>query len=324
MPHTPDGGSFRSSCFLLIVLQIMALSKATFLIIALRLAGKLPLRGAQLIGRFLGMISWTFKTQARKTTDTNLKICFPELTEDQHHRMIRSSLRHTGQTMMEIPLMWEWPVERCLELIREVEGEELLAEAKKDGRGLLLLAPHLGNWELTGLYFSSRYRMAALYSPPHIREFEDYMIRVRGRIGSELVRGDRRGLARLITLLREGEVAGILPDQSPRGKGTAYAPFFGMDVRTMTLVSKLLQKSGAKPLMTFSERLKDGQGFRLVIRECEPGIDDPDPIIATTALNKSIETVVREVPEQYQWEYKRFRHRPTGLPHPYRPGRVCK
>ncbi|PXX89394.1 lipid A biosynthesis acyltransferase [Marinobacter vulgaris] len=301
----------------------MSLSKATFLIPALRLAGKLPLRGAQLIGRFLGMISWASKSQLRKVTEINLRICFPELTNEQRQRMARSSLRHTGQTMMEIPLIWEWPVERCLELIREIEGEELLVEAKKDGRGLLLLAPHLGNWELTGLYFSSRYRMAALYSPPHIKEFEDYMIRVRGRMGSELVRGDRRGLAKLITLLREGEVAGILPDQSPRGKGNAYAPFFGIDVRTMTLVSKLLRKSGAKPLITYSERLKDGQGFRLVIRECEPGIADPDPVTATTALNKSIESVVREAPEQYQWEYKRMRHRPPGEINPYYPNRTC-
>ncbi|MGB1950385.1 MAG: lysophospholipid acyltransferase family protein [Marinobacter sp.] len=302
----------------------MAVSKATFLILALKLAGKLPLRGAQLIGRLLGTLGWVFNSTSRKVTEINLRICFPDLPESRRRDLARSSLRHTGQTLMEIPLMWEWPVEDCLGLIREIEGEELLAEAKKDGRGLLLLAPHLGNWELTGLYFSSRYRMAALYSPPHIREFEDYMIQVRGRMGSELVRGDRRGLARLIGLLREGEVAGILPDQSPRGKGNAYAPFFGMEVRTMTLVTKLLQKSGAKPLTVFAQRIKDGQGFRLVIRECEPGISDPDPVIATTALNKSIESVVREVPEQYQWEYKRFRHRPTGLPHPYKPGRVCK
>ena len=301
----------------------MAFSKTTFLILVLRLAGKLPLRAAQFMGRFLGTISWISRSQYRNVTDINLKICLPELTNKQHQQMIRSSLRHTGQTMMEIPLMWEWPVERCMELIQEIEGEELLANATREGKGLLLLAPHLGNWELTGLYFSSRYRMAALYSPPNIKEFEDYMIRVRGRMGSELVRGDRRGLARLITLLREGEVAGILPDQSPRGKGNAYAPFFGMEVRTMTLVSKLLQKSGAKPVITYSERLKDGKGFRLVIRDCEPGIADPDPVIATTALNKSIENVVREVPEQYQWEYKRMRHRPPGEINPYKPDRVC-
>jgi KDO2-lipid IV(A) lauroyltransferase len=183
---------------------------------------------------------------------------------------------------------------------------------------VLLLAPHLGNWELCGLYFSSRYRMAALYSPPSLPGFEAYMTASRSRHGSELVPGDRRGLARLISLLREGEVSGILPDQSPRTAGSAYAPFFGMEVRTMTLVSKLLQKSAAVPLMTWCQRLPDSRGFRLVVRRCEDGIADPDPVVATRALNRSVEACVREAPAQYQWEYKRFRHRPPGQPDPYR------
>ncbi len=302
----------------------MALSRASFLILALKLAGKLPLRAAQLIGRLLGTLGWLTNSKSRKVTETNLRICFPELSADQRQDLARSSLRHTGQTLMEIPLMWEWPVQNCLDLIREIEGEHLVEEVMAKGKGLVLLAPHLGNWELTGLYFSSRYKMAALYSPPHIREFEDYMIRVRGRIGSELVRGDRRGLARLITLLREGGVAGILPDQSPRAKGVAHAPFFGLNVRTMTLVSKLLQKSGATPLMVFSERLKEGKGFKLVIRKCEPDLDAQDPVIATSALNLSIEHCVREIPEQYQWEYKRFRHLTPGTPNPYNPSKLCR
>lgn len=301
----------------------MASAKATFLILALKALGKLPLRTAQLFGRFLGFLGWAFHTESRKVTEINLNICFPELSEKHRARLTRSSLRHTGQTLMEIPLMWEWPVEKCLGLIQEIKGEDLLKAAMTEGKGVILLAPHLGNWELAGLYFSSRYKMAALYSPPHIKEFEDYMIKVRGRMGSELVRGDRKGLARLMTLLREGEVAGILPDQSPRGKGNAYAPFFGMEVRTMTLVAKLMQKSGAKALMTYAERLEDGEGFRLVIRECAPGISDADPVIATSALNYSVESCVREAPEQYQWEYKRMRHRPPGEVNPYKPGRIC-
>lgn len=301
----------------------MAVSKATFMILALKLAGKLPLRVAQLIGRALGTLLWWLPNGSREVTNTNLEICFPELDDAERSGLARSSLRHTGQTLMEIPLIWEWPVEHCLSLIKEIDGEDLLTDAIAENKGLILLAPHLGNWELAGLYYSSRYKMAALYSPPEYQEFEDYMIQVRGRLGSELVRGDRRGLATLISLLRNGEVAGILPDQSPRGKGNAYAPFFGMEVRTMTLVSKLLQKSGATALMTYAERLKDGKGFRLVIRECEPGMADPDPVVATTALNRSIENCVREVPEQYQWEYKRMRHRPPGNPNPYKPDRIC-
>ncbi|WP_152208410.1 lysophospholipid acyltransferase family protein [Marinobacter changyiensis] len=303
----------------------MALSKAVFLEFALKLAGKLSLRGAQRLGRFLGSLGWILPSRSKTVTEINLKLCLPELDDQQRHSLARSSLRHTGQTMMEIPLIWEWPVERCLGMIREIEGESLLDQALTDGKGLILLAPHLGNWELAGLYYSSRYKMAALYSPPPVKEFEDYMIRVRGRMGSELVTGDRRGLVRLVSLLREGGVTGILPDQSPsRGKGAAFAPFFGVEVRTMTLVSKLLQKSGATALVTFAQRLKDGEGFRLVIRECEPGVNDPDPVVATTALNLSIEHCVREIPGQYQWEYKRFRHRPAGEPQPYQPGRVCK
>lgn len=296
----------------------MALSRISLLTALLKLAGKLPLGAAQTFGRFLGRLGWWLRTQSRRVTEINLQIAYPELGDVERCQLARESMKQTGQTIMEIPLMWEWPVERCLGLIREIEGEELLTQRREDGKGLILLAPHLGNWELAGLYFSSRYAMAALYSPPHYPEFEDYMIRVRGRLGSELVRGDRRGLARLITLLREGGVAGILPDQSPRGKGNAYAPFFGLEVRTMTLVAKLLQKSGAAVLVTYAERLPDAQGFRIVIRECEPGMADSDPVLATTALNASVEQCVREIPEQYQWEYKRMRHRPPGLPNPYK------
>lgn len=298
----------------------MALSRISLLTRILKLAGKLPLNVAQALGGFIGLLLWWFRTKSRHVTEINLGIAYPALPNDERQRLARESLKQTGQTIMEIPLMWEWPVERCLDLVREVEGEELLTRCREEGKGLILLAPHLGNWELAGLYFSSRYKMAALYSPPHLPEFEDYMIRVRGRLGSELVRGDRRGLARLITLLREGGVAGILPDQSPRGKTNAYAPFFGMDVRTMTLVAKLLQKSGAAVLLTYAERLPNAEGFRIVIRECEAGMADTDPVIAATALNASVEQAVRAIPEQYQWEYKRMRHRPPGQPNPYKQG----
>ncbi|WP_166258913.1 lysophospholipid acyltransferase family protein [Marinobacter salicampi] len=295
-----------------------------FLISALlRAAGSMSLRAAQKIGSALGLLGWYLKTRYRGITETNLALCMPELDAEARAELARNSLRHTGETLVEIPLMWEWPVEKCLGLVREVEGAHLLDEVLEKGQGLILLAPHLGNWELAGLYFSSRYKMAALYSPPHIKEFEEYMIKVRGRLGSELVRGDRRGLGRLAAILREGGVAGILPDQSPRGKGNAFAPFFGIDVKTMTLASKLMQRTGAQALVTYAERLPDSRGFRIVIRSTEPGVDDADPVVAATALNQSIEDCVRAIPAQYQWEYKRFRHRPPGQRDPYNPDRVC-
>ncbi|WP_372972823.1 lysophospholipid acyltransferase family protein [Marinobacter sp.] len=296
----------------------MALNKASLAILALRLAGKLPLHMAQRVGRVLGSLSAWLPTRSKKITTANINLCFPELPKEERKQLIRSSLRHTGQTFMEIPLMWEWPVERCLGLIREVEGLDLIDNALSEGRGIVLLAPHLGNWELAGIYFSSRYQMAALYSPPNLKDFEDYMIRVRERAGSILVRGDRRGLARMVKVLKNGGIAGILPDQSPgRDSGYAFAPFFGQHVRTMTLASKLIAKSGAASFTTFAERLNDAEGFRIVIRPTEPDIDNGDPVTAATALNLSVENCVRELPEQYQWEYKRFKRPAPGAPNPY-------
>lgn len=301
------------------------MSKLKYYLIAglLRMVSYLPLGAAQFIGKWLGLLAWKLGGRPKKITDINLDICLPELTEEQRRDLSRDSLAHTGMTALEIPLMWEWPVEKCLGLIKETEGLELVDEALATGKGLILLAPHLGNWELAGLFFSSRYKMAALYSPPHIKEFEDYMIRVRGRLGSELVRGDRKGLMRLMGILKEGGVAGILPDQSPRGKTNAYAPFFGMDVMTMTLVGKLVQKTGANVLVTYAERLPNGEGFKILVTPAEPGIGADDAVAGATALNQSVEKVVRMAPEQYQWEYKRMRHRPPGKPNPYKPEQIC-
>lgn len=303
----------------------MAINRTSLAVFALRQAGRLSLHMAQRIGRVLGTLSWWFPSRSKKVTTANIDLCFPELSAEQRHRLIRSSLRHTGQTYMEIPLMWEWPVEKCMALIRDVEGLELIDQALENGKGVVLLAPHLGNWELAGIYFSTRYRMAALYSPPHLPGFEDYMIRVRERAGSVLVRGDRRGLARMVGILKGGGIAGILPDQSPhRNSGYAYGPFFGIDVRTMTLASKMIAKSGAAAFTTFAERLKDGEGFRIIIRPTEPGIDSSHSVEAVSALNLSVEKCVREIPEQYQWEYKRFRHRTPGEINPYNPTKRCK
>ena len=277
-----------------------------------RLLALLNLRNAQRLGRLLGGLAWRMGGRSVDTTRKNLHACFPTLDQREVERLGRQSLRETGATALEIPLMWEWTVERCLGLIHEIEGEELLEEYRTGQQGLLLLAPHLGNWELTGLFFASRYRMAALYSPPNQPGFEHYMKQVRSRSGSELVATDRRGIMRLFSILRKGGVVGILPDQTPRREGGEFAPFFGMPAITMTLASKLIHKTGAKPLITYAQRLPDSRGFKIVIREAEPGIVSSNMTESLTALNRSVEKCIAEAPEQYQWEYKRFRRTAPG------------
>ena len=282
------------------------------------LIGHLPLALAQGLGRFIGLCLWAARDRTRKVTDRSIALAYPEMPEAQRRTLARDSLRETGKLIAEVPIMWESPVPRCLDLIREFEGQHLLDEARADGQGVVLIVPHLGNWELLGLYYSTRFSMAALYSPPKMAEMEDYMSQVRGRGGSELVRADRRGVLRLFSILREGGVVGILPDQVPDASGGTYAPFFGIDVLTMKLVSRLVQKTGARAVVTYCERLPGARGFRLVADEADPRLYNDDTDTSVAGLNATVESVVRRIPEQYQWEYKRFRKQPPGQPNPYK------
>lgn len=277
-----------------------------------RLISLLSLKNAQRFGRFLGALVWKLNGRSVDTTKKNLRACYPNLNDEQIEEFGRQSLRETGATAMEVPLMWEWPVKKCLDQIREVEGKELLKSYEAGKRGLLILAPHLGNWELTGLFFAEKYQMAALYSPPNQEGLETYMKQVRSRSGSELVATNRRGIARLFAILKKGGVVGILPDQAPPKESGAVAPFFGIPTMTMTLTTKLIHKTGALPLISYAQRLPDGRGFKIIIRKAECGIESQDLTESLTALNRSVEKCIEEAPEQYQWEYKRFRRNAPG------------
>lgn len=272
----------------------------------------LDLKNAQGLGRLLGGIVWKLNGRAVDTTRKNLRACYPELNEEQVEALGRHSLRETGATALEIPLMWEWRTEKCLDLIREIEGEELLNKYQASKQGLLLLAPHLGNWELAGLFFASKYKMAALYSPPNQAGLEKYIKNVRSRNGSELVATDRHGIVRLFSILKDGGVIGILPDQVPPKESGEVAPFFGIPTMTMTLASKLIHKTGATPLVTYAQRLPAAAGFKIVIREAEPGMASRDMAESVAALNLSVEKCIADNPAQYQWEYKRFRRAAPG------------
>ena len=119
--------------------------------------------------------------------------------------------------------------------------------------------------------------------------------------------------------LRAGDIAGILPDQVPDEAGGAYAPFYGIPALTMTLLVRLQQKTGATVVLAFARRCDSeaGPGFEVVFREPDAAIYAEDMSEALAAMNRAIETLIALAPEQYQWEYKRFRRQPQGSPRIY-------
>lgn len=281
--------------------------KAALVIGMLRLLSKLSLKNAQSLGALLGRLLWQGDYKLTRVTKRNIELCYPELSSEQQQALVQNSLVETGKVFAEFGAMWEWPTERTLGLIRSIEGKEHFDAAFAEGKGVIVLAPHHGNWELVGLYLSTLKPMAALYRPPKIKELEDYMSGVRGRHGSELVPTDKRGVIRLFSILKEQGMVGILPDQVPGGSGSVKAPFFGHEAQTVKLVSRMVQKIDCRVLSLVAIRRPEGDGFDMQFRQADPEIYSDDIAVSVAALNRSVEACIAEHPEQYQWEYKRFK-----------------
>ena len=280
--------------------------------LVLRLFALLPLRVAHALGAGLGWLAWVLPTGLRDTTLTNLRLCFPDMPEPERRRLARASLRETGKTFTEMGAMWFWSPAQVYGLVRETVNEDMAVDLYRQGRGLIVLIPHLGSWEMCNLHYAQDFPLTALYRPPRMAGLQRMIQQSRERVGARLVPTTAGGVKGLYAALGRHEVVGILPDQDPGRGGGVFAPFFGIPASTMTLVPRLAQRTGAPVVLIYGERLPKGRGYRTHFHPVGDAIRDADPAVAAAALNRGVETCVRECPSQYQWSYRRFKTRPEG------------
>lgn len=272
----------------------------------------LPLRVSQALGASLARLLIIFPNKPRLIAEVNIRLCFPNLSAKQQKSLVHQSLIETGKTVAETGALWMWPKTRTLRLVRKVSGKTAVEQALQQGRGIILAAPHIGAWEMSGLYWASQYPLTALYKPPQIKQLDNLIHHARERSGGTLVPTDIQGVKALIQALKRKEFVGILPDQDPGDEGGVFAPFFDIPTNTMALLPRIANKTNAAVFFTFAERLPKGQGFHIHAIPADPNINAKDLLLGATCLNKGVEQCIKISPEQYQWIYKRFKKRPAG------------
>lgn len=277
----------------------------------LSLLAKLPLGFNRRLGVLIGDSLWFANSRSRKVTEKNLQLCMPHLSTTERAALARRSLQEFGKTMTEMGAVWLWPVPRILELVREVHGRELLEHSSAQQQGVIVLAPHIGNWEMLGPFLAQDYTLTVLYQPPKSAALDALVLDARARNGTQLAPTNRRGVLALFKALQRGELIGILPDQVPARESGLFVPYFGVPALTMTLVSSLLKKTNARVVCAYAKRLPRG-GFDIFFEPADESIYDEDAGRSLLGLNRSIEMCVRNLPEQNQWEYKRFKKSPEG------------
>jgi Kdo2-lipid IVA lauroyltransferase/acyltransferase len=290
--------------------------KAALVKLFLHSCALLPLSWARALGRGAVHLYWPFGGRSRKVTERNIELVFPELSAAEQQALAKRSLCATGELAAEMGHVWLRPIEYVQGLIKSVEGAELVSAAQEQGRGVIILAPHLGNWEISGLHLATLGPTVSLYEPPKLAGLGPLIRKGRERSGAALVPTDGRGLAKLLKSVKRGHISGILPDQAPGELNSGEnAEFMGLPCFTGTLASNMIRRTGALAVYSFSERVPGG--FVVRYSAAEEGIYAEDTAVSLAALNRGVEACVRQCVEQYQWEYKRFRVRPKQGPGVY-------
>lgn len=280
----------------------------------LKLFAWLPLPVVHAIAHPLGWLLYGSRHKQRYYAETNLALCFPELSKTEQRRLTRASLVEIIKVLLEYPLLFLGREDRVLKLVQEVSGESILKEGLARGKGVIIVCPHLGNWEVAGLYVSRHYPITSMYRPQRHPGMDAMIKRGRERFGAQLVPSNNQGMRDLLRSLQQGKLIGTLPDQNP-GVGTGvFVPFFGIMTYTPVFAGRLANRTGASVVMVVAERLPRGRGFRIKITpasECNYVADNSE---AATCMNHDIECIIRDAPAQYWWGYNRFRTRPEGEP----------
>ena len=268
-----------------------------------------PLWFLHALGAALGWLTWAASPSYRRRFAANAA------TAGIAARATRPAIAAAGRMVLELPYLWLRPQDSRLGDRVRMEGAEFIAAAHEQGRGIVFLTPHLGCFEVTAQAYAERHAAAhgpitVLYRPARKAALRELVDSSRHRPGLAAAPATLAGVRQMIRALRRGEAVGLLPDQVPPEGLGVWAPFFGQPAYTMTLAARLVQQTGAVPLVAWGERLPQGRGFVVRISPlAEPlPLEYANPADAcAAAINRAMEALIRQCPQQYLWGYHRYK-----------------
>jgi KDO2-lipid IV(A) lauroyltransferase len=282
-------------------------SRLAFLI--LKVSSLIPLGMLRVLGSCLGYCHWALNTRVKKTTLTNLKICFPNMSLVDQQKLARKSLCETMKALLEAGRIWRRDWRWLNSKIVGVSNENILTEKINKGRGLIVITLHMGNWEVVGPYLAHQFPLTALYQPFKYSEIDGWILKARQEKNIHMAPGNSHGIKKLLKALRHKEAVCILPDQVPdRNAGRIISKFFNKPAWTMSLIHNLIKRTECELCYCYALRVENG--FHLYVADANPDIFSEQLEISAAAMNADLENIARKAPSQYQWEYKRFRQLP--------------
>ena len=264
--------------------------------------GILSLPSLHRLGAALGWLIYWCTPKSAVTIKKNIEISGLAKNAQQFKQILNTNIAESGKAVLETIGIWQKKEAALLPLVKQVHGWEIVKNALQRGKGIIFLTPHLGCFEIAPIFYGSKHPITVLYRPPKLKFLHQFIVQGRTRTGITLAQANASGVRKLMQALKRNEAIGILPDQIPAAGEGEWADFFGRPAYTMTLASKLAEKTGATVIMAFAERLKNGEGYDIHITKLES-------IVTAQLLNTSVEQQIALMPCQYLWRYDRYKQR---------------
>lgn len=285
--------------------------------------GTLPRRTALRIGIWIGRVAYRFAGGLRKVALRNLEIAFPEKSVDERESIARGSFENLGRVLAELTQFPRATRETLRDqVVFEFENEpsrsdpELVRalEQHANGRGILLLGPHLGNWEIGVFAYSAlQHKLTYLARPLDNPLIEDLTVKLRTRFGNQPI-DKNSSVAKAMTILREGGILGVLPDVNVLPRDGVFVPFFGTLACTTSGVAMMAMRTNAMivPMCCVWDDGRYKVMYGKIIERINTGDRHRDVWEMTAAFTVEMEKFIRAYPEQWLWIHKRWKVRPEG------------
>ncbi len=280
----------------------------------IRLAHRLPLAVLGRMGAALGTLLYALARARRKVVLTNLRLCFPQLRDDERRRLARAHFRAFARSLLEHGVLW-WGSKADVCALVRVEGLEHWRGVTD--KPVILLAPHFIGLDMGGIRLAAEFRLNSVYSRQKSAAADAIFIHGRTRFGQTTLFARQDGIRAMIKSLKSGEPVYYLPDMDLGARDSVFAPFFGVPAATITGLSRIAGMAGAVIVPCVTRQLPGGAGYVVRLYPAWRDFPGADPDADARRMNAFIEERVREMPTQYYWLHKRFKTRPAGEPDPY-------
>jgi len=268
------------------------------------------------IGERLGVLGYRPFGIRKRVVEKQIAAAFPELSHAEVQELARQSYAHLGRTFVESALFDKLGKQGVLDIADEVEGWHHVDQAMAQGKGIVFVTGHIGNWELAGAYVAARgVPVDAIARGMANPLTDEYVTRVREATGMVIVH-DSEAVRRTPRSLRAGRGVAFIADQGVLGLASTFVPFFGRPAKTPRGAAVFALRFEVPVIFVVALRKPNGR-FRIVVERIEAtrtsNMDrDVDAIVA--AFTQRLESWVRVVPAQYFWQHRRWRRQPPDTP----------